>query len=82
MRAIILLPLALAACAGTEQAGTAVYLYPGAKVEVVHARACSVQENLSKSGLASASLDTSTWSGAHNRTDQHGNEILAVSPCV
>jgi hypothetical protein len=82
MRIIALLPLTLAACAGAAPNGTAVYLYPGSKVELVHAGACSTQENISSTGIASASLDTSTWAEQHTRTDQHGNEILAVSPCV
>jgi hypothetical protein len=82
MRIIAFLPLILTACATTGPTGTAVYLYPGAKVEVVREGACSIQENLSKSGIAAASMDTSTWSGSHTRTDQHGNEYLAVSPCV
>jgi hypothetical protein len=81
MRAIVLLPLVLAACAGPSQSGTAVYLYPGSKAEIVKDGACAVHENVSTDVLAPASMDVTTWLAEDTRKDQAGHDLVKVSPC-
>lgn len=81
MRVIVLMPLALAACAGPSQSGTAVYLYPGSKAEIVKDGACAIHENVSTDVLAPASMDVTTWPAAETRKDQAGHDLVKVTAC-
>lgn len=81
MRFILLLPLCLVACAGGQPSGSAVYLYPGSKVEIVKGNECAVHENVTKDVLATASIDTESWGEAHTRKDPAGSNLVKVTPC-
>lgn len=69
----------LVACAAPQK--TAIYLYPGAKVQVNAGDVCAIHENLTTDTLAIVSPDRNTWAAAHAGKDQGGRNVLMVTPC-
>lgn len=81
MRNFLLIPLCVAACAGGSQPGSAVYLYPGSKAEIIRDGHCTRHENLTDGAVGMAPPILAPLQEPRIDTDQNGRAVWRATEC-